>query len=65
MSKIRGFYQNVPNSDIYMKDLNLAKVIMDLVSKYISPVAGTSWKYAKRPSEPKSSSSCKKPTSLS
>jgi hypothetical protein len=45
-----------------MKDLNLAKVIMDLVSKYISPVAGTSWKYVKRLSEPKLSSLSKKPT---
>jgi hypothetical protein len=34
MAKIRSFYQNVPNSDIYMKDLNMAKVIMDLVAKY-------------------------------
>jgi hypothetical protein len=33
MNKIKSLYQNVPNSDIYMKDLNLAKVILDLVSK--------------------------------
>jgi hypothetical protein len=37
MNKIKSFYQNVPNSDIYMKDLNLAKVILDLVSKYQDP----------------------------
>lgn len=33
MNKIRSFYQNIQNSDIYMKDLNLEKVIRDLVSK--------------------------------
>lgn len=33
MNKIRSFYQNIQNSDIYMKDLNLEKIIRELVSK--------------------------------
>ena len=35
MARIRSLYQNVQNSDVYMKDLDLAKIIRELVSKYI------------------------------
>ena len=34
MNKIRSLYQNIQNSDIYMKELDLSKIIKDLVSKY-------------------------------
>ena len=36
MARIKSFYQNIQNSDIYMKDLNLEKIIRELVSKELA-----------------------------
>lgn len=33
MNKIKALYQKIQNSDIYMKELDLAKIIRDLVAK--------------------------------
>lgn len=49
MNKIRTLYQNIQNSDIYMKELDLARIIRELVSKYMCAHAGTSSRSASSP----------------